>query len=154
MKMLAFAALAATSAFATTAFAQTSDTTPINASVASICRVDAPEGGTVTSTGRTFIGQSTVQCNDPDGFFVVISSANAGDLRGSRPNNTSSINYLLDIEGAGRYDLTTPQTLPGTANQRSVDGFSLPTFIDATSFNGPAFADTYSDTITYTITQN
>lgn len=153
-------ALAATTVFAAPAMAQSTfgdsntDSTTVTATIAAVCTVNAPAGGAISADegSQNPIGDSAAQCNDPDGFDVVLSSANAGDLRGANSSNATTLNYLLRIVGAGSYDLTTPQTLPGTARQEAVDGFALPTFIDVGTANGPRFADAYSDTITYTIT--
>lgn len=159
MKKLVIAALAASTAFATPAFAQSSDTATITASIALICTIDAPAGGTVPVNGATGIGNVSAQCNDPDGFTATLSSANAGKLVGADSNNGTAIPYTFTItgvtDGDGPQSLATNKVFPRSpGDQVAVNGFSLPMQIQTAGPNGPAFADTYSDVITFSIVAN
>lgn len=162
MKKHVLAALAVTTAIATPAVAAPpfgssgTDTSTITATIALDCTVDAPLGGAVAINATTAIGDSKVQCNDPDGYNVQISSFNSGVLDdASNVNNATTIPYTLTITGAGTYNLATPQNLPhGPPNTLGVAGLSLPTSVNVGTPSGPAFAGAYSDIITYTITPN
>jgi hypothetical protein len=159
MKKIIFAALAASTFIATPAFAQASDTTTITASIALVCTIDAPAGGTVPVSGNTGIGNVSAQCNDPDGFTATLSSANAGVLNAADPDNATNIPYTFTISGVtdgdGPQSLATPKSFPRSpGDQTAVNGFSLPMQIQTNGPDGPAFADTYSDVITFAIVAN
>lgn len=160
MKKLVLAALAATTAIASPAAAQqfgtsNTDSTTITATIALVCTINAPTGGAVLVNAETPIGDSAAQCNDPDGFTATLSSANAGVLEGADSNNATTIPYVLNIAGVGSFPLTSNVVLPRTpGDQAAVDGISFATSVTVGTPNGPAFADSYSDTITYSIVPN
>jgi hypothetical protein len=160
MKKLTFAAAIAAAAISSPSFAQAfgtsdTDTTTITAEIDLVCTIGAPEGGDVEIDATTAIGDSSAQCNDPDGFTATLTSANAGKLVGADEDNATVIPYTITIAGAGTYSLAAPQELPREpGDQQAVDGFSLPTSVNVAEPVGPAFADAYSDTITYEIVPN
>jgi hypothetical protein len=156
--LIATTALAAFSVSAP-AFAQSSDTTTISATIPLVCTIDAPDGGAVAVSGTTEIGSVSAKCNDPDGFTATLTSLNGGKLTGLDSDNTSTIPYTFTISGAtdgtGPQSLAAPKVFPRTpGDQTAIDGFSLPMQIQTTGTNGPAFADKYSDTITFAIVAN
>lgn len=152
MKNIAFAALAASTLLATPAFAQNDvKSTTITANIPLTCTITAPAGGAVAINATTPIGDSAATCNDPDGFVATLSSANSGVMKG-QANNPTFIPYTLTIAGAGTYNLATPQQLPGGPTASQVG--PLATSVNAGAANGPAYADNYSDVITYAIQAN
>lgn len=157
MNKLVIAAVAATTFIGTSASAQTygtsgTDTTLLRATIAPICTVDAPTGGSLAvNQANQPVGNSAAQCNDPDGFTSTVASTNGGFLKG-QANNPTTIPYTISLQGSVQnLPLTNAFTYSQDANQQNVDGYSLPTSISVGTPNGPAYADDYSDVITYTI---
>lgn len=161
MKKLTIAALAAT-IVVTPAHAQSygtsdTDTTTITATVPVTCTVDAPAGGAISSVAgtETPIGNSAARCNDPDGFTLTISSANAGKLKGSLSSHTSVIPYkLLIAEQGPAVSLVNPVTIVEGDVIAAEAGYIRATSIVVQEPVGPKYADSYSDTITYKIVPN
>lgn len=153
MKKLAFAALAASTLFASPAFAQNDvKSTTITANIPLVCNITAPAGGAVAIGTTTAIGDSAANCNDPDGFTATVRSANAGVLKG-QANNATTIPYTLNIAGVqDGIDLSQPRTFPGGPSATSTG--PLATSVSVGAPNGPAYADNYSDVITYSIQAN
>ncbi|QNE32426.1 hypothetical protein F1C10_11040 [Sphingomonas sp. NBWT7] len=160
MKKIVIAALAATTAFASPALAQSgsfgssgTDSTPLRATIAAVCTIDAPAGGSLTvGTADQAIGNTAAQCNDPDGFTATIASANGGVLKGTG-NNTQTIAYTMtiaNVPSATNLSLANQYTFTQGGEANAVAGYTLPTTVTVEN-PAIAFADDYSDTITFSI---
>ena len=151
------AALAATTALATPAFANT-DTTTVSATIAPVCAIDGPADiSSVALTGGTGLGNVTVQCNDAQGFTASVASANSGLLKDASSPTTFA--YSLNFGPGGTHTVNSPvvvnSAVYGTAAAAAaVGGISLPVTLNITQQNGASFAGTYSDVITWDITAN
>ncbi|MGO8921233.1 MAG: hypothetical protein ACLQJR_35565 [Stellaceae bacterium] len=108
-------------------------------------------GSTATNTS---IGTSVESCNDLNGYTVTVASTNGGpDLTGHASGNTATLAYGV-IYGSN--------TLTFSGGSATADSFT--TYVPATNYNntisiGVAYAgtpnlpaDTYTDTLTFTLT--
>ncbi len=158
-RSVAFAAAAALVFAATPAKA---DALPVQGIVAVACTistVDAGAGALDLSASQTdvTIANVTEDCNDVDGFTVTIATTNGAAL-------TTGLLVSQDVNGANSTDQTysikydgvavTIASGSGTAATRS--GFTgqqtVPLAISYTIAGGGLPADTYTDTLTLTIT--
>jgi len=156
MTKLMIAALAATTALATPAFANT-DTTTVSATIAPVCAIDGPADiSSVALTGSTGLGNVTVTCNDAHGFTATVSSANAGLLKDSSNNSPTTFAYSLSAAGMS-VPLTAAYHFNGSDAGIAagvIGGVAVPVSLSITGHSGALFAGTYSDVITWDITAN
>lgn len=114
MKKVLFAALAATTMFATPAFAQNtsgvtdSDDTVITANIPAVCEITAPADHTVvvnptTNGAAESIGNINILCNDPDGFTLTTTSAHPS----GSPVEGSPGGLLVPIDNSSRSTAST-----------------------------------------------
>jgi len=163
MKKILMLAVASAALVTTPAMAQfgssNTDSAEIGATIAAICTISGPADNlTLAPNTVTSLGNVGAQCNDPDGFTATLTSLNNGVLKGADSNNATTIPYTFTItgvtDGDGPQSLSLPKAFNGTARQEAVDGFVLPMQIQTGATNGPAYADAYSDTITFSIVAN
>lgn len=157
MTKLMIAALAATTALATPAFANT-DTTTVSATIAPVCAIDGPANiSSVALSGPTQLGNVTIQCNDAQGFTASVESANSGQLKDS--NSPTYFDYTLSAPGFSARQLTSKVTVNSTtygnaAAAAAVGGIPLAVTLNIAAQHGASFAGTYSDVLTWDITAN
>lgn len=141
------------------AFAQSSDSTVVTSNVALICTIDAPADTTVTLASTTQnIGNVTAQCNSATGFTSTVSSANAGFLAdAATASNPTKYAYAVTIPGSAPQQLTTPYVFNSSAsgqNASLVSAVTYPISIAVGASTGPAYAGTYQDRLTFSLTAN
>jgi hypothetical protein len=157
-KLMMIAALAATTAFATPAFAST--TTAVSTTIDPVCTLTGPANNNMVKlTGGTSLGNVTVQCNDAAGFTASVSSANSGLLKDASSHSPTTFAYNLNFGAGGTHTVDSPVVVNsaayGTAAAAAaVGGIVLPVTLNITAQNGASFAGTYSDVITWDITAN
>jgi hypothetical protein len=89
------------------------------------------------------------RANDPDGYVVTFSSANAGVLKASQANNTDAMPYTLQYAGQSAFSLSDG---PVSFNHKSRTGAEGVTQRLGLSYPEKWIAaDTYEDTVTATI---
>jgi len=140
------------------AFADTSATLSLKGSVAasssiSITAASAATSLTLnssTSTDTVTVGTITALSNSPTGYSVSVSSANGGNLKGAVSSNTDSIAYTLYVNGASCPLSTSAQIISALSSSSKTTGTTTTLSIMYTE-NTTLSADTYSDTITFTI---
>lgn len=155
MKKFAFAALAATALVSSPAMAN-SGTTTIGATIDPVCALQQP-ADTGVSLG---VGSSTplasplyIICNAAGGFTFSLDSGN--DFQLIARNSTTAYNYSLSspmFPGEVATADLGPVSVPGAANW--VAGQNIPISVNIVSATGPAYAGTYLDELTFTITAN
>jgi len=113
----------------------------------------------VAATGTTTFGlvQITETCNDKNGYKLTLTSANTtGTLKGAIAGNTDTLSYTISYDTGGANTTVTPtttaQTLVNTAAKTPLAGNAKQ--INAVITNNLAQPDTYSDTLTFTMTPN
>jgi hypothetical protein len=163
MTKLMIAALAATTALATPAMANT-DTTTVWATVAPVCSIDGPaDNGSIALTGTTALGPVSVTCNDPQGFTASITSANGSKLAdSSNGGSPTTYDYTLSIAGvannlslAGSGQSFNSASYGGAAAYvADHPGLAANVSLNVGTRNGANFAGVYSDVITWTINAN
>ena len=124
-------------------------------SVALVCSVAVNSSGATTvfpdmtrSAVNTLIGTVVETCNDINGYKVSLTSANGGVFRGAATN--AFIPYLLTYNGSAVLLDEGGATITPCGGRTTAQGVSKPLAI---SFAGAWYtADTYSDTLTLTMT--
>ena len=139
----------------------------INAAVAATCTISLASpttgatvsAGTATltlpsnSAGTTSIGlvAITENCNDKNGYTLTVTDTGSGTLTGSA-GNTDTLTYTITYDPTGTNKTVTPSTssqLLFTAPKKA----SATKQVSAAITNpGFATADTYTDTLTFTMT--
>jgi hypothetical protein len=181
MKKFLYAALAATTLFATPAFAQNtagvtdSDDTVITANIPNVCELTAPADVTLASflgngTGGS-IGNVNILCNDPDGFTFTATSANpsgapvegssGGLLVPTDSSADSSIAYRVVTNGQALFGAP-KQAGDLTANAgdfvggKDIDIAFVSNGVRNLAGTGPGlpYAGIYQDTVTFTVVSN
>lgn len=180
MKKFLIAIAALTTVAATPAFAQSSVTYDLNASVASICGITgestniAVSFGTLATTPSSTelrVGGSTpaYRCNSPVGFTRTISSVNNGKLVrvGSNGDAANSIPFTMDHGGYSGLAFTAASLLVNKVDTINASADILYGQTGSVFFNvkGVAtsntersapgttvYAGTYSDTVTISVT--
>ncbi|MBL9068860.1 MAG: hypothetical protein JNM03_02580 [Sphingopyxis sp.] len=155
MKKLALAAVAAATMISTPAFA---DTTVIYANVPLVCNVDGPESnGGVNLNGTTALGDITAQCNNAAGFTFSITSLNGFKLK-DQDNGANATTYAYSLAIAGvPGSFTSNQSFNSNAlgaNAALITPQSAAVSVTTSGPTGAAYAGTYQDTITWTISAN
>jgi hypothetical protein len=152
MKKLAIAALIGASFVATPALA---DTTVIYANVPLNCSIDGPDNnGAINLNGTTALGDASATCNNAAGFIVAISSLNGFKLK-DQDNGANATTYAYQLKIDGLPAFNTNQSFDSNAlgaNAALITPQSAPVSVITSGPTGPAYAGTYQDTITWTIT--
>lgn len=177
-------AIASLVGFAGNAQAQLTGTTPITVTVSGVLEIVSTPAAltydeTDAPTSSTGVGNVNLRSNQKDGFNIKVSSDNGGLLESTDVDNTATIGYTISgIDGTGGSGLnltssngafttgvTPDDTAPGNAIFTS-NAFSNTKCVSAAGCNlGIALtisstdlldapADTYTDTVTYTIAAN
>ena len=158
-RSIAFAAAAALMFAATPAKA---DALPVQGIVAEVCTITTTDAGAgtldlSTTQANTTIATVAESCNSPDGYTVSIATTNgtgtgllvSQDLNGA---NSTDLTYTI------RYDSIAKTFVTGNiANAATRSGFTapkptVPLDISYTIPGGGLPADTYTDTLTLTLT--
>jgi hypothetical protein len=156
MKKILIAVAASVIVSATPALANTANTT-IYAQVAPVCTISAPGTTAINLSGTTAVGDVTAQCNNAAGFTGSVSSLHNGHLADQNGVSATQYPYTLTLAGFGAVPLN------GTTSISSAQLGGNAALINATTFamsvnvaapNGPAYAGTYQDTISFTLTAN
>ncbi len=162
MKKLVIAALAATAFVSAPAFAQT-DFTTITANVGLDCAIDAPNDSAVALTGTTALASDLIiRCNSAGGFNFSLTSANGWQLEDSGTTNSPSVfpyelvSSLIGGSNGGQDfigSVTQAQAaLAGAPNW--LNNVVIPVSVNITDDSDPAYAGTYQDVLTWTISAN
>lgn len=145
----------ALSALAAPAFAQSSDSMTVSGAVAQICTITTTGDALVNLlSGSQDVGSVTIQCNDPQGFAVTATSENNSALVNTRAPG-SWYAYTMNSTPWGAVRFGTPVTsseIGGAGSYVTPQTIDLDISIGAAT--GPAFAGTYSDLVTFTISAN
>jgi hypothetical protein len=158
MTKLMIAALAATTAFATPAFA--SSTTSVTAEVPAVCSLTAPGSVSVATSGLSDLGTANLICNSASGFTIHVSSQNGGFLADHNGPSTTHLPYTLSVPqyGVSNLALTTADMPinPGAgAAPYVIGGLALDVKLNVGQpTGGLLYAGTYTDVITYSINAN
>jgi len=124
----------------------------IVAKSASISVVAAPGASnlSLTSTPSSPVTVATVTeiCNSTSGYTVTVASANSGNLKGAISGNTDAVAYTLYQNGSA-VTLSSSAATMLTASSKTT-GTSQTLTINYAG-NSSLAADTYSDTLTFTI---
>ena len=142
----------------TPAFAASTGDLDLSGSVVAACDVTVtPVAGvadnlplTSAQTGLN-VGSVNETCNDADGYTVTAQSANSSVLEPLGPTSTDSVPYTFTYGGV-LVDLTTGSAITVTDASAPTGSGGVSSFVDI-SYAYPGFieADTYTDTITFTI---
>lgn len=158
MKKILIVAAVSAIVSATPAFANEANTT-VYAQVAPICTISAPGTTLINLSGATAIGDVTAQCNNAAGFTASVSSLHSGNLADqNNASNATVYPYTLAVGPFGNVPLTgagtqiTSNQLGGSAALINATSYGLTVNVAAPV--GAAFAGTYQDTISFSLTAN
>ena len=142
----------------TPAFAASTGDLDLSGTVAAACDVTVtPVAGVADnlplSSAQTDLNVGSVNetCNDADGYTVTAQSANSSVLQPLGPTSTDSVPYTFSYGGV-LVDLTTGGAMTVTDASAPTGSGGTSSLVDI-SYTNPGFieADTYTDTITFTI---
>lgn len=158
MKKLLIVAAVSAIVSATPAFANEANTV-VYAQVAPVCTISAPGVTAINLSGTTAIGDVTAQCNNAAGFTASVTSLHGGQLSDQDNSfNGTDYPYTLTAAGIGTVSLSgTGTTINSSAFGGSaalINAVTVPLSVNVGAPNGPAFAGTYQDTISFTLTAN
>ncbi|MFJ6023063.1 hypothetical protein ACIQC9_00525 [Brevundimonas sp. NPDC092305] len=150
-----FIVAAALSALAAPAYAQSSDSMTVNGVVPAICTI-ATTGDAVVNlaSGSQAVGGVTIQCNDPQGFTTTVGSANGSALVNTEaPGSFYAYTMNSSPWGGVRFGVPVNSSEIGGASAYVTPQF-ISLDISVGAVTGPAFAGSYTDLVTFTISAN
>jgi len=108
------------------------------------------------TTSQTTLNVATVteQCTDPKGYRVTLTSANGktdGLLAGATAGNSDTVSYTIFYGGAAVHLANSNATVTN-ANSKTTGGGAINSLAITYTGASTLSADTYSDTLTFTIT--
>ena len=142
----------------TPAFAASTGDLDLSGSVVAACDVSVtPVAGVADNLPLTSaqsglnVGSVNETCNDADGYTVTAQSANSSVLQPLGPTSTDSVAYTFSYNGTG-VDLSSGAAMTVTDASAPTGSGGSSNLVDI-SYANPGFieADTYTDTITFTI---
>jgi hypothetical protein len=131
----------------------------VNSTVAQDCAVTLDSGGTnetynfpdlTAGANNVQVGTVTERCNNSTGYKVTLTSANKSNLLGS--STGAKIAYTLTYGGAA-VNLTSGSATVTNATTKTATG-GVTDAVLITFAGGFLVADTYSDTLTFTMSAN